>query len=465
MIELKGKYNKNCKIFTDEVESEAIALIQSILDRKVSENVPVRIMPDVHAGKGITIGFTMLLTDMLSPSYVGVDIGCGMLSGSFPTTYKMDLEKVDDKIRERVPMGFNVHDENIFSSIPFDEVQRIADEFTNQYNKKFGTNYTAPTYNEDWLNKKLKDIKMDVSKFWNAIGTLGGGNHFIEIGKSDTSNNYWVTVHSGSRNFGLKIADYWTNVANGKVKVAPKEYNDELNNIIQNTVPKSDIPKKLKELKEKYNMGIDKEFLQGDNLMGYLYDMIFAQQYALWNRETMLNQIKKALGVKKFDEVINTTHNYVDFKDFIIRKGAISSYKGEKIIIPFNMRDGILLCEGKSNDEWNNSAPHGAGRLMSRSKAKESVDLKDFKKVMKGVYSTSVCKSTLDESPFAYKSSEMIEKAIEPTADILEKIKPILNIKDKSEGMSWKERKARKKKDQVRKQERKEISYRKMKRM
>jgi len=465
MIELKGKYNKDCKIFIDDVENEAISLIQAILDRKVSEGVTVRIMPDVHAGKGITIGFTMPLTDMLSPAYVGVDIGCGMLSARFDGQTSMDLEKIDIAIREKVPMGFNTHESRIFKSIPFDQVQEIADLFTKNYNEKFGTSYVAPTYDEKWLDKKLKDVKIDPSKFWGAIGTLGGGNHFIEIGKSDVTNSYWVTVHSGSRNFGLKIADYWTNVANGKVKVAPKEYNEALDKVLQTTFPKSDIPKKIKELKESFGMGIDKEFLQGDNLMGYLYDMIFAQQYATWNRETMLNSIKGALKIKNFDEVINTTHNYVDFKDFVIRKGAISSYSGEKMIIPFNMRDGILLCEGKSNEDWNNSAPHGAGRLMSRSKAKESVDLKDFQRTMKGVYSTSVCKSTLDEAPFAYKSSEMIEQAIEPTATILEKIKPILNIKDKSEGESWKQRKANKKKDMARKNERRDKSFRNMKRM
>lgn len=269
-------------------------------------------------------------------------------------------------------------------------------------------------------------------------------NHFIEIGKSDKTNDYWVTVHSGSRNFGLKIADYWTNVANGQVFVATREYNDELNDIMMNCVPKSDISKKIKELKNKYKLGIEKEFLQGENLIGYLYDMIFAQQYALWNRNTMLSLIQKALNIKNFDEVINTIHNYVDFRDFIIRKGAISSYIGEKMIIPFNMRDGILLCEGKSNEDFNFSAPHGSGRLMSRSKAKEFVDLKDFQQTMKDVYSTSVCKSTLDESPFAYKSSELIKELIEPTVTILETIKPVLNIKDRSEAVSWKDRKVQK---------------------
>lgn len=288
-------------------------------------------------------------------------------------------------------------------------------------------------------------------------------NHFIEVGKSDKTHDYWVTVHSGSRNFGLKIAEHWTNVAKGKVFVATKEYNIELDNITMNTYPKSDIDKKIKDLRTRYNLNIDKEYLDGEHLVGYLFDMIFAQQYALWNRKTMLSLIKKSLGIKKFDEEIHSIHNYVDFKDFIIRKGAISSYEGQKMIIPFNMRDGILICEGKSNEDWNFSAPHGSGRLMSRSKAKESVDLKDFQRVMKDVYSTSVCKSTIDESPFAYKNSEMIEKAIEPTALVLDKIKPILNIKDKSEGVSWKDRKEQKKKDKQRHKERDDVAYTKMK--
>lgn len=465
MITLYGKYNKDCKVFTDEVEPQALSLIQGILDKRVSADIPVRIMPDVHAGKGITIGFTMPLTDMLSPAYVGVDIGCGMVSAKFDGNTSMDLEKLDDIIRDAIPMGFNVHETPVFDAMPFGDVQKVADRFANMYNERFGTSYVAPTYDDKWLDKKLREIRMDVSKFWNAIGTLGGGNHFIEVGRSDVDNSYWVTVHSGSRNFGLKVADYWTNVANGKVKKTPVEYTVELNRIVTETVPKSDIPKRIEQLKVKYGLGVDKEFLQGDDLIGYLFDMVFAQQYAMWNRETMLSIIKKAIGIKAFTDVVHSTHNYIDFRDFIIRKGAISSYKGEKMIIPFNMRDGILICEGKSNSDWNYSAPHGAGRIMSRSKAKESVDLNDFKKSMKGIYSTSVCKSTIDESPFAYKSSEMIENAIEPTATIVERIKPILNIKDKSEGMSWKEKREKKKLERKRDAERKAMAYRKMKRM
>lgn len=457
MIELFGKYNKDCKIMIDDVESEAISLIQAILDQEVSEGVPVRIMPDVHAGKGIVIGFSMPLTKMLSPSYVGVDIGCGMLSAKFTPKKSLDLKVIDDSIRMNVPMGFKIHESTVFKNIPYVDVQEIADKFTKEFNIKFGTTHVAPTYNEKWLVNKLKSIDMDASKFWFSIGSLGGGNHFIEIGVDGSGSN-WVTVHTGSRNFGLKIADYWTNVATGKQMATTKEYTTRLDDIITNTPQKKDIPTRIAELKKEFGLGTNREFLKDDNLMGYLYDMIFAQQYAMWNRATIMDAIKNAMNIVRFDEVVSSIHNYIDFNDFIIRKGAISSYKGQKMIIPFNMRDGILLCEGKSNADWNFSAPHGAGRLMSRSKAKASVDLDDFKETMKDVYSTSVCKSTLDESPFAYKKSSVIENAIEPTAVILEKIKPILNIKDNSESMSWKERKMIAKKDKTRKGDRKAIS-------
>ena len=459
MLELKGKYNKDCKIFTTDIENEAIGLIQSILDQPVSNDVKIRIMPDVHAGKSIVIGFTMPLTDLINPQICGVDIGCGMLSARFSDKYKLDLEKIDNKIRENLPMGFNIHESNMFNSIPFGDVQRVADIFTVKFNEKFKTTYKSPTYNENWLMNKLKDIGMDVNTFFKSIGTLGGGNHFIEVGVSDLSGDYWVTIHSGSRNFGLKIADYWTNVAKGKVLVASDEYNKELENIILNTEPKKLIPIKIKELKDKYKMGVSKEYLSGDNLIGYLYDMIFAQYYAVWNRQVMLDIIKDSMGVKEFDEIISTVHNYIDFNDFIIRKGAISSYEGQKMVIPFNMRDGLLICEGKSNNDWNYSAPHGAGRIMSRSEAKKKVDLSKFKTTMKDVYSTSITKDTLDESPFAYKNSELIEELIQPTAIILERVKPILNIKDAGKSISWKERKLKKKKRDLERE-----SSRKMKR-
>jgi RNA-splicing ligase RtcB len=411
----------------------------NILNNSLTENVPIRIMPDCHEGKGIVIGFTMPLNKGVIPNWIGVDIGCGVLVSSFPKSTKMSLEKVNAKIIETVPTGVNIHQENIFGDIPFNIPQRIADLFTVEFNKKFGTTYKAPVYNQDWLDQKMNDIGISDLIFYNSIGTLGGGNHFIEIGAG--SKDYWVTIHSGSRNFGLKIANYWTKVAEDSISKPTKDYNKKLDDIIQNTNDKKLIPEKIKELKKSFNMGINRNdaFLSGDNMMGYLYDMIFAQLYASWSRKTMLGIIQKILKVKQFSESFETIHNYIDFNDFIMRKGAISSYEGKKMIIPLNMRDGVLLCEGKSNADWNFSAPHGAGRIMSRGEAKQKVDLKKFQETMKGVYSTTVCKETLDESPFAYKKSSVIEAAIEPTAIILDKIKPILNIKDAGKQMSWKE--------------------------
>jgi RNA-splicing ligase RtcB len=448
MIELKGKYNKDCKIFIDDIESEAYTLIQSILDQQVSENVKVRIMPDTHVGKGIVIGFCMPMTNMLNPNHIGCDIGCGMLSARFSGDYKINLEKFDLDVKMNIPMGFNVHKDIIFKSIPFDDVQNAADKFVAEYNKKFSTSYIAPIYNEKWLSNKLKVIKMDDVKFWNAIGTLGSGNHFQELG-IDSNGNYWITIHSGSRNFGLKVADYWTNVAKSQMNIAPDVYNKELENIKLNTFPKNLIPKKIQELKDTYKIGLNKEYLQGDNTIGYLFDMIFVQKYAEWNRSTMLNIIQKILGINNFDEIISTVHNYIDMKDMIIRKGAIASYVDQKMIIPFNQKDGILLCEGKSNDDWLNSGPHGSGRKESRSSAKKKFSVEEVKKSMNGIYTTSVCKETVDESVFAYKNSEMIEKLIEPTATILDRIKPIWNVKDTGKELSWKQKRELEKKGKL----------------
>jgi tRNA-splicing ligase RtcB (3'-phosphate/5'-hydroxy nucleic acid ligase) len=448
MIELKGKYNKNCKIFIDDVEPEALSQIQEILDQQISENIPVRIMVDVHKGNGICIGFTMPLTNILNPAHIGVDIGCGLLSARFSSKYNLNLAEIDTIIRKKIPMGFNTNEHSVIRDFPFEEVQISANKFINLYNKKFGTSYDAPTYDEKWLTNKLKEIKMDEKVFWKSLSSLGGGNHFIELG-IDSNSNYWITVHSGSRNFGLKIADYWTNVAKRQLTVTPDEYNRRLNEITDKTPEKKDIPKRIAELKKEFSMGIDKEYLQGDNMIGYLFDMIFAQKYAEVNRTLMIDTIKKAIGIKSFDDVISSVHNYIDMNDMIIRKGAIASYEGQKMVIPLNMRDGMIIAEGKSNEDWNYSAPHGAGRLMSRGKAKQTVDLEKFQRSMKGIYSTSVCKETLDESPMVYKNSEMIEELIKPTVTVLDKVKPILNIKDSGKSESWKERKLEKKKREL----------------
>ena len=445
MIELKGKYT-DATIMIDDVEADVFEQVYAVINSPTSKGLKVVIQIDAHPGSGICIGFTMELGEYLNPLHLGVDLNCGMLSGRFSTDKKLNFEKIDREIREQVPMGFNVHENAVVKSLPYDKIQQHADTFTKKYNDKFGTSYVAPTYNDKWLETKLKELKMDVPTFWKSIASLGSGNHFIEMGKAEISGDYWVTVHSGSRNFGLKVANYWTNVAKGTVFLASKEYNAELNDIHMNTNPKSLIPKKVQELKEKYKIGINKEYLSGENMMNYLYDVIFAYQYALSSRTAMLDIIADIIGLNGYDEVISTVHNYIDFNDFIIRKGSIASHKGQKMIIPFNMRDGILLCEGKSNPSFNFSAPHGSGRVGSRSHAKKNLDLELFKKEMKGIYSSSVCKETLDESPMAYKKSSMIEELIEPTATIIDRIKPVLNLKDVGAGLSFKERKLEKKK-------------------
>jgi len=429
MFDLKGKHT-DAILYLDNYEDGLFEQIYPIINSYVSKGLKVRIMPDAHIGKGICIGFTMELGQYLNPNWCGVDIGCGMLSGRFKANGVLDLAMIDEKIKKLVPMGFNVHEGAKSKKIPYAEVQELANKFAEKYNEKFGTSYVAPSYNEKWLKTKLKTIGMDAEKLFKSIGTLGGGNHFIELGYDEESKDNWITVHCGSRNLGVKVCEYWLNQAKTQSNDTSPEYLAEFDALVKNTVDRSTIPQLMKELREKYKKGIDRDYLSDELSVGYLFDMIFAQKYAEWNRQTILDIIQKILKVKAFDEVISSVHNYVDFHDFIIRKGSISSYVGQKMIIPFNQKDGMLICEGKSNPDWNNSAPHGAGRLYSRSKAKELITLEMVEESMKGIYSTSVCNSTIDESVFAYKDSKMIEEAIQDTATILHRVKPILNIKD-----------------------------------
>jgi len=408
MIELKGKYT-TAQIMIDEVEQECISQIDRMINHPVFSNQVV-IMPDTHAGKGSVIGFTMPLSNYVIPNVIGVDIGCGMITSSIGNTLNEHPEKIDRKIQSVIPMSTSIHASNQSEKIDYDAVNKMQAMFIHNYNQMFATNYQMHEYNEQWLNAKIKQIGIDHHRFYNSLGTLGGGNHFIEIGISN--NNYYLTIHSGSRNFGLKIAEYWQKIALGNMEVT--DISDEV------------IKKKKKKIS-----GAHKELacLDAENMMHYLRDMIFAQYYAHLNRKSMLNLIAHRLKINIEGETIESTHNYIDFKDMIIRKGAIRAYTAEKMIIPFNMRDGILICEGKSNHNWNFSAPHGAGRLMSRSKAKQVINLEDYKQSMKGIFSSCVNKNTIDESPMVYKNPKIIEKLIEPTADILFRIKPVLNIK------------------------------------
>ena len=472
MLEIKGKYT-TAKIMIDDVEESCLTQIYSMTNNPAFTEQIV-IQADCHAGKGAVVGFTMPLTKKIIPNIVGSDVGCGMLSfnvGDAITENKDKLLKLDEKIRSIVPFGTNLQQRSAVPSkyfeknFPWTEANDIAKKFVVNYNRKFGTDFKFVEFNYEWFTNKCKEIgiRQDAEM---AIGTLGSGNHFIEVGKSANTGDIWITIHCGSRNFGKEICDFHQNkakkVLDFKRNVGLKERIEE----IRKTSVPTEIESKIKEAKKE--LGLDftdiningMESLEGQDAMNYFLDMIFTQVYAKFNRKRISENILKGLG-SDVKESIECTHNYINFDDMIIRKGSISSYVGEKMIIPFNMADGLLICEGKSNPEWNFSAPHGAGRLMSRGEANRNVDLEKFKYLMKGIVSTSVGKSTLDEAPQVYKDPKMSEAAIAPTATVIDRVKPILNLKDGGDSMTWKERKEKQKVEKSRDLNRREM--RKMK--
>lgn len=403
MFELNGKYN-SCKVFTDNVDNETISQLTTLLNQKSVEGSQVRIMPDTHAGKGCVIGTTMTLTDKVIPNLVGVDIGCGMTAVKFKET-RIDLPKLDSVIRKYVPSGFDVHDKVICHSSPIGDLRCI--------------NYV----NSDRAMKSL--------------GTLGGGNHFIEVDR-DEDGNLWLVVHTGSRHLGIEVCDYYQNL--GYEKLKQKASGGDLSQLTKDLVSKlksegrdKEISKELSKLKTQYkNTHIDVPqtlaYVEGSDFDDYIHDMNLVQKHAEANRMTIVNQIVKNMKLHVVDE-FTTIHNYIDCENMILRKGSISAQKGERVIIPMNMRDGSLICIGKGNPDWNYSAPHGAGRIMSRSQAKDSVSMSEFKESMNGIYTTCVSRGTIDESPMVYKPMEEIIKNIKDTVDIVSVIKPVYNFK------------------------------------
>ncbi len=433
MINLKGKYSE-ADVMIDTVEDQCVSQINTFLNHSAFTNKVV-IMPDTHAGKGSVIGFTMKMTEKIIPNVIGVDIGCGMHSINIGKTLPLSLEKLDNKIRQQIPFGANVHDNammHLKNEFPWKAASVKAEKFAMQYREITGSKIDIPYFSEDWFLNKCKTLGGNVRRFINSMGTLGGGNHFIETGISD-SGEFWITVHSGSRNFGKRVCEYWQGKAAKRLKKIQKDDIQEKIKGLRDNYSGEDIENQIDLLRESYglnnvnNSGL--EWLEGDMASEYLMDMIFAQTYAETNRKIMIEIISRILKVDP-EDAIETIHNFIDFDDFIIRKGAIRSYENERMIIPFNMRDGLLICEGKSNESWNYSAPHGAGRVMSRTKAKKELDVERFRKQMEGIYSTSVGNSTLDECPDTYKSSTMIEEAIKDTAKIITKVKPVHNMKD-----------------------------------
>ncbi len=432
MFEIEGIYT-TATVMIDQIEDSCKKQIEAVVNNPNFTN-PVVIMPDTHTGIGSVIGFTMAMTRDIIPNVVGVDIGCGMLCANIGPKLPIGLDQLDYKCRKNIPFGENVHDSEVIhlkTDFPWHETQVLAEKFALRYNEQFGTSIKPPKYNETWFSAKCVEIGINYKRALCAIGTVGGGNHFVETG-IDESGDYWFSVHSGSRNFGKRICDFWSRIASKKEeKRIRDEIAEQTARLKENfTGNKQELKAETQRIKKNLNEQMQSfAALTGTDAEGYLFDMIFCQMYAAINRREIMRLMVKVSGAKPVRE-IETVHNYIDFEDCIIRKGAIRSYEGEQMVIPINMRDGILLCEGKSNGDWNFSAPHGAGRVLSRAQARAEISLEKFKGQMTGIFSSSVGEGTIDEAPDVYKRSAVIEYAIEPTAKIITKIKPVHNMKD-----------------------------------
>ncbi|SFK67133.1 RNA-splicing ligase RtcB, repairs tRNA damage [Lachnospiraceae bacterium KH1T2] len=406
MQKITGKYN-TAKVFTDKCEDTCIEQITDLLNQEPFVDAKVRIMPDCHAGKSCVIGFTADLGDKIIPNIVGVDIGCGMLTLELG---KIDIDYVrfDEIVRKYVPSGREVNEGRLMK---FPKLQELK------------------------CYRELKDSK----KMERAIGSLGGGNHFIEIDVDDEGNKYLV-IHTGSRQLGIQVCDIYQKIAigihTGKEELWAEE--DRIKREYKAAGRRAEIHDVIMELHRNFNqkapdVPVDLCFLTGEYSQAYLHDMKICQEYADENRHMIAKQIVEHYGLNPVSE-FTTVHNYIDHESNIIRKGAVSAKKGERLLIPINMRDGSLICIGKGNEDWNYSAPHGAGRLFSRTEAFNRFTVEEFEKTMKdaGIYTTCVNHSTLDESPFAYKGMDDIVGNIEPTAEIVKVIKPVYNFKANS---------------------------------
>lgn len=395
MIILNGKYNE-AKVFTDTADSQTISQIIELCNQDFAKDSKIRIMPDCHKGAGCTIGTTMTVQGKVVPNLVGVDIGCAIDAIKLENK-SIDFAVLDSVIREFVPSGMSIRNKDILNS---------------------------SGYATDIDSLICKD-SVNISRGNASVGTLGGGNHFIEVSK-DGDDNLWLLIHSGSRNLGKQVAEYYQNIARknlGNKNIAITE----LINTLKAQGRTSEIGEGIKNLKFP-EFTKELEYLEGTDFNNYIHDMKIMQEYALTNRTAIANTIMYKMNLSACGW-IHTTHNYIDTQTMILRKGAVSAYKDKQLIIPMNMRDGSLLCVGKGNEDWNCSAPHGAGRTMSRSEAKKAILLSDFQETMKDVWSTSVGQSTLDESPMAYKPMEEIIENIKDTVEIKDILKPLYNFK------------------------------------
>ena len=397
MIEVKGAY-ATAKVFTDRVDAQSLAQVQTLCDQPFVAGSQIRLMPDVHAGAGCTIGTTMTITDKIVPNLVGVDIGCGMETVRLRQR-DLDLAALDAFIKANIPAGFCVR------------------------------NAPHPYMGQIDLRALRCAKSVTMARAIRSIGTLGGGNHFIEVDRDDEGNLYLV-VHTGSRHPGLQVAQHYQAAAWRDLAREPGLRLDAAIASLKASGRRQEIQALVEDFAAKHRDIVPKAlaYVSGPLFDDYLHDMRLMQRFAALNRRAIVDTLLEGLRLEAEDR-FTTIHNYIDLEARILRKGAVSARAGERLLIPINMRDGSLICVGKGNDDWNQSAPHGAGRLMSRAEAKRVFSVEAFRQSMAGIYTTTADQSTLDECPMAYKPIEAILDNIAPTADVVARIRPLYNYK------------------------------------
>ena len=474
-IELDGKYTTARVMVDDEqlVETDCLEQIRELIDHPAFTE-PVRVMPDTHPGADAPVGFTMPLGEQVVPQVVGVDVGCGMAATNLGSTLPLSDPERERRVREAVPMGRSVHayDDapHLIDEFPFERANRVYEQFAEGFESRFGRALDPPfsfdgydgAYVKSLCDRVLAGQRQGIGHVIRSAGTLGGGNHFVEFARARESGKYWLVIHSGSRYLGKSVADYWSREAHharraDAIRAAlPDEYadyvkfdpatvtDDDCYAWVTGGMGESHVRKErvqadfeagerervldtLGSLREAAQ-NVELAALEGEEADGYYVDMLFAQQYARWNRELMSDAICEALDVEPVER-FQSVHNYVDFRDLTIRKGATPAREGQRLIVPFDMANGSILARGKGNEAYNESAPHGAGRAMSRTRADEELSTAAFAESMDGVYSESVGEATLDEAPQAYKPAEAIHEAIRPTAEPIDRLEPVHNLK------------------------------------
>ena len=477
MIEREGTHT-TARVLTDDeelLEMNVLEQIDELVDHPAFTE-PIRMMPDAHVGAGAPVGFTMPLGERIVPNVVGVDVGCGMAAFELGSTLPLGDAERERAVRAAVPMGRSVHEyddaPHLVDEFPFERATRIFERFDSAHAARFGERidpaFDFDGYDGEYFNslcdRVLADQRQGMGHVIKSVGTLGGGNHFIEFARSRETGSYWLVVHSGSRYLGKSVAEFWQGRAGDYrsadrirevipesdyefLKFGPETVGDrELHTWVTGGMGESHLRKAA--IREAFDGGEiertfdrlsrpkadaetrsdDLDYLEGREAHGYYVDMLFAQQYARWNRQLIGEAICSALGIDPADS-FQSIHNYIDFRDLTVRKGATPAREGQRIVVPLNMADGSILARGRGNDAYNRSAPHGAGRTMSRGEAFETVALDEFETAMEGVYSESVVDGVRDEAPMAYKPAEAIAAEIEPTAAVTDRLDPVHNIK------------------------------------